>query len=130
MQIKETNLANTLDGETLAYLGDAIIELYIREKFILKGCSNVGTLNDRARDCVRAKGQSDAFRRIEDELCSSELAAYKRGRNTSRLCAPKSASMAQYRCATGFEALFGYLHICGEQKRIKYLLDAAYSEKI
>lgn len=124
-----TKLANSLDGETLAYLGDAVIELYIRNRLVLAGLSKVGELNDRARCCVRASGQSAAFRNIENELSEVELSIFKRGRNASRLNPPKTASMAQYRCATGFEALVGYLYLTGETDRMYHLLDAAYTEK-
>lgn len=129
MNQSRQNLGQSLDGEALAYLGDAVIELFIRERLLRSGISKVGELNNEARCCVRAAGQSDAFRNIEDELSEEELAVFKRGRNASRLSAPKSASMAQYRCATGFEALIGYLHLSGERERLLHLLEAAYQCK-
>ena len=127
--MNETTLASSLDGETLAYLGDAVIELYIRERLVRSGLSKVGELNDKARCCVRAAGQSAAFRNIESKLNDFELSIFKRGRNSSRLSPPKSASMSQYRCATGFEALIGYLYLAEKRERMYHLLETAYTEK-
>lgn len=118
------------DGLTLAYLGDSVMELYVREKLIRSGLSRAGELNDRAHEYVRATRQAEAFRRIEAFLTEPEAEIYRRGRNSAHSHnLPKSATAAEYRCATGFEALLGWLYLSGREERIAQLLNAAYETK-
>ena len=114
------------DGMTLAYLGDSVMELYIRERLVLLGITRAGELNTRAHEMVRATGQAKAFRKIEALLTEEETDIFKRGRNSGHLNAPKSATIAEYRTATGFEAVLGYLHLTGQRERIDMLLFEAY----
>ena len=111
---------------TLAYLGDSVMELYIRERLVLLGITRAGELNTRAHEMVRATGQAKAFRKIEALLTEEETDIFKRGRNSGHLNAPKSATIAEYRTATGFEAVLGYLHLTGQRERIDMLLFEAY----
>lgn len=118
---------NMCDGLTLAYLGDSVMELYVREKLIKGGLSGAGELNERAHEYVRATRQAEAFRRIEALLSEEEAGIYRRGRNSGHTRnLPKSATVAEYRCATGFEALLGWLYLSGREERIGELLKTAY----
>ena len=114
------------DGMTLAYLGDSVMELYVREKLVKSGITRAGELNMHAHDIVRATSQAKAFHRIEGMLTDEEMDFFKRGRNSGHLPAPRSATISEYRTATGFEAVLGYLHLCGNKDRINELLYAAY----
>ena len=114
------------DGMTLAYLGDSVMELYVRERLVKSGITRAGELNTRAHEIVRATSQAKAFHRIEEMLTEQELDYFRRGRNSGHLSAPRSATISEYRTATGFEAVLGYLHLIGERKRIEEILCTAY----
>lgn len=114
----------------LAYLGDSIIELCVRETLVKKGVSSAKNLNFSALLFVKAEAQADAMKNILPLLSEEETAAYKRGRNIGHTNTPKSATVGQYRTATGMEALFGYLYLKGEKVRINELFSLAYADKI
>ena len=114
----------------LAYLGDSIIELCVRETLVKKGVSSAKNLNFSALLFVKAEAQADAMKNILPLLSEEETAAYKRGRNIGHTNTPKSATVGQYRMATGMEALFGYLYLKGEGDRINELFSLAYADKI
>ncbi len=118
--------ARLADGMTLAYLGDSVMELYVREKLIRSGITRAGELNERAHEIVRAKGQAKAYHTVEGMLTEDELDLFKRGRNSGHLNPPKSATMSEYRTATGFEAVLGYLYLTRQDERIREILFAAY----
>lgn len=117
--------ANMLDGVTLAYIGDSVVELYVRTKLVECGICGSRDLNAAAQTIVNAAAQAEAFRRIEDMLTEDETEIFKRGRNSGHLSFPKHAKMSDYRAATGFEAIFGYLSLNKQSERIVQLLDAA-----
>jgi len=121
-------LFEALPGLSLAYLGDAVIELLARECLLQSGYTHTGKLSAMARAFVTAKNQSQAIERILPMLNEEEMAYYKRGRNANGICAPKSATVSEYRRATGMEALFGYLHLSGQQDRARELFAAAFDE--
>ena len=115
-----------VSSNDLAYIGDAVIELAVREYLVTKG-HGPGAPSEEALKFVTAVAQSDALARIEDALTEEESDVYKRARNnyhTSNV--PKSATPLQYRRSTGFEAVFGYLYLCGERGRIEKLVKIAY----
>lgn len=121
---------NEISTPALAYLGDCVIEMQVRELLVRQGYSKSGHLNAEALKYVRASAQAEAMERILPQLTDAELHIYKRGRNSGHLNVPKSASQAQYRMATGMEVLFGYLHLAEQTERIRELFCAAYpSEK-
>ena len=119
---------HTVGTAALAYLGDAVIELMVRERLVSMGYSSSKALNARALDFVRASAQAQAMERLLPHLTEEEEGAFRRGRNIGHTNTPKRATVAEYRNATGMEALFGYLHMKGEQARIKELFDLAYKE--
>ena len=112
----------------LAYLGDARHSLYIRRMLVARGISKSGELNERSLDFVTAKSQAAAMRKIENLLLEDEMEVYKRASNSGHLNKPKNASAADYRAATGFEAVIGMLTWIGDEERVEELLSSAYAE--
>ena len=102
---------------TLAYIGDAIYDLLVRTILVKRGNSQVNKLHKRASSLVKAPTQSDMMDKILPHLTEEEEHIYKRGRNAKSFTMAKNATMAQYRRATGFEAVFGYLYVKGELNR-------------
>lgn len=113
----------------LAYLGDAVIELMVRERLVEEGYTSSKTLNAKALDFVRAPAQAAAMSRIMPLLGEEEDAVFHRGRNIGHTSTPKSATVSEYRAATGMEALFGYLYITGNTERARELFAIAYPEE-
>lgn len=113
-----------LDGVTLAYIGDCVMELFVRRLLVESGLAGSAELNRVAQQIVNAAAQAQSFRRIEALLTEEETVYYRRGRNSGHLNLPKHAKMSDYRTATGFEALLGYLSLNGEDKRVEELLAA------
>lgn len=119
---------NELCTAALAYLGDAVIELRVRELLVRRGIGSPKELNRHALGFVKAGAQAAAMERILPLLTEQEAGVFRRGRNIGHTNTPKNATVAQYRNATGMEALFGYLHLVGDQERITLLFEAAFSE--
>ena len=117
---------NTYSTAALAYLGDSVIEICVREHLVMEGYSSSSKLNKKALDFVRASAQAEAMKNILPLLTEEEEGVFHRGRNIGHTNTPKSATVAEYRAATGMEALFGYLHLSGNEKRIKELFRIAY----
>ena len=119
-----------LSAGALAYLGDSVLEVLIREALILKGYEKSAHLNKEALKYVTAVNQCRAFASIQELLTEEEAAIFKRGKNCSHLNIPKSASPIEYKTATGFEAIFGYLHLKKDTERINLLFSKAYPELV
>ncbi len=118
---------NTYSTSALAYLGDCVIEMCVRDYLVRQGLSSSARLNTAARDFVTAHKQAEAMQRILPMLDADEEAAFRRGKNSSHLHnTPKASTPAEYREATGFEAVFGWLHLAGKAERIQELFYAAY----
>ena len=117
-----------LNAGALAYLGDSVLEVMIRESLILKGYEKSAHLNKEALSYVTAVNQCRAFANIESVLTDEEAAIFKRGKNCSHLNIPKSASPIEYKTATGFEAIFGYLHLKKDNNRLNELFLLAYPD--
>lgn len=107
IDMKTDNL-NTL---ALAYLGDSVYELYIREYLLKKGIQKVNILQKEAIKYVSAKNQTLILEKIKEYLTEEELEIVKKGRNTKSHKAPKNTDILTYKHATGFETLIGYLYI-------------------
>ena len=117
-----------ISASALAYLGDSVLEVLIREALVLKGYEKSSKLNSEALKYVTAVNQAKAFANIEGVLNENEAQIFRRGKNSSHLNIPKSASAIEYKTATGFEAIFGYLRLCGNEERIRELFKFAYPE--
>lgn len=121
-------LLNTYSTHALAYLGDSVIETQVREHLVRSGVSSSAKLNKKALEFVRAQAQAEAMKRLLPHLSEEEEAVFKRGRNLGHSSTPKSATVAEYRAATGMEALFGYLYLAGRTERITELFTLAYPD--
>jgi ribonuclease-3 family protein len=118
---------NTYSSASLAYLGDCALEICVREYLVRElKISSSAKLNKLALDFVRAKSQAEAMKNILPLLTEEEEAVFKRGRNVGHTNTPKSATVAEYRSATGMEALFGWLWLADKKDRINQLFRAAY----
>jgi ribonuclease-3 family protein len=113
---------------TLAYIGDGIYDLVIRTILVKKGNCPVNQLHRRASALVKAGAQSAMMERIEPELTEEERNIYRRGRNAHSATMAKNATMADYRRATGFEALMGYLYLQENYGRILTLVRLGIGE--
>lgn len=104
----------------LAYIGDAVYELLVRT-YLLKKKLPVKELHKSTIKYVKAKAQSDIVHILEDILSEEEQGVVKKGRNAKTNTMPKNADMIDYKYATGFEALIGYLYLLGQDSRIEEL---------
>lgn len=118
--------AGRISAASLAYLGDSVLEILVRERLTVTG---VRSPSVESLKYVTASAQSEAFAKIEDMLTENETDAFKRGRNCVHSgSVPKKSTTAQYRRATGLETLFGYLYLSGQGDRIRALFSAAFPE--
>ena len=120
----EPNTHTKADGYsplTLAFLGDGVYDLLVRETLVNNANRPAGELNRRKVALVNCKSQAEFAKLLAPSLTEKELAVYKRGRNAAPKCTPKNGSVADYHSATGLECLFGYLYINGEKERIDEL---------
>lgn len=106
----------------LAYIGDAVYEIMIRTKVVNGGSEPVNRLHKRTASLVKAETQARLLMAIEDSLSEEEHAVYKRGRNAKSGSMAKNATMKDYRMATGFEALVGYLYLAERYDRLSELV--------
>ncbi len=113
----------------LAYLGDSVLELMVRTMLVERGIYQSRKLNRMALDYVTATKQAAAMERIMPLLTEEEITVYHRGRNLEHANIPKSATRSEYLMASGFEALFGYLHLTGDRERMETLFRAAYPQE-
>ncbi len=103
---------------TLAYIGDAIYDLIIRTLIVKQGNSRPEKMHKRASALVKASAQAEMIERLLPMLTEEEHAIYKRGRNAKSYTMAKNATMLDYRKATGFEALMGYLYLKEDMSRL------------
>lgn len=111
----------SLSPLNLAFIGDTVFDLLVREELVSSGSRPVGELHGEASKRVCAKAQADAVKRIIPYLTKSESDVFRRGRNASPSGHPKNQSVGDYHYATGLECLFGWLYLKGETQRIKEL---------
>jgi len=109
----------------LAFVGDAVYSLYIREKLAMTTDYKTGELQRLTSAKVSAHGQSELLNYVLPLLTEEETDVFKRGRNAKKATKSKNASVAEYNRSTGFEALLGFLYMSGERERIDYLLSEA-----
>ncbi|MDO5349310.1 MAG: ribonuclease III domain-containing protein [Lachnospiraceae bacterium] len=117
MRLEEMD-ARTYSPLVLAYIGDAVYEVMVRTKVINGGSIQVNKLHKHSSRLVCAKAQADMVKLLVEELSEEERAVFKRGRNAKSVTTAKNASVADYRWATGFEALVGWLFLSEQFERL------------
>lgn len=125
MKTNTNHEASTYSSAQLAYLGDAVLEVMVRRQLVLNHAPHP---SETALAYVTAAAQSDAVERILPHLTEEEDAVYRRARNSVHANVPKRATVAQYRRATGLEALFAYLHLTNATERLEALFHLAYPD--
>lgn len=115
---------------TLAYIGDAAYELVIRSLVVEQGNAPVNKLHKRSSRLVKAQTQAEAAVKLMDIFTEEEMAVYKRGRNARSHTMAKNAEMTDYRMATGFEAVMGYLHLKQDYERMVTLIQLGIGDKL
>ena len=118
------NQARQLSPITLAFVGDAVYTLYVREKIVFFKDLKGSDLNRKTSLIVKATAQSKFIDKIMPLLTEEEVDIFKRARNSKKNTRAKSASVVEYNKSTGFEALVGYLYITGEIERLNFLLNS------
>jgi len=113
----------TLSPLTLAFIGDAVYDLLIREQLVCKANCPVGKLHKMKVKKVCCKAQSEIMKKLISMLTSEELNIFKRGRNAHTHHTPKNADIADYHVATGFETLIGYIYLKGDIERLRELFE-------
>ncbi|MBQ2239078.1 MAG: ribonuclease III [Lachnospiraceae bacterium] len=113
----------------LAYIGDGVYELMIRTILVSKKDMQVQKYHKKASDLVKAQTQANMIHAIAEELTEEEMAVYKRGRNAKSYTMAKNATVSDYRAATGFEALIGYLYLKEDLIRAIELVKIALERK-
>ena len=108
---------------TLAFVGDGVYDLLVREYLVRRANQPVGELNKIKVSLVNCKSQASFAKQIMPSLTEKEAAIYRRGRNAAPKCTPKNGTVADYHSATGLECLFGYLHLNGETDRLNELFN-------
>ncbi len=121
LRLEKIDIAN-YSPLALAYIGDAVYELMIRTHVVSHGSMQVNKMHKKSASLVKAQTQAELIKILEPELTPLEHAAYKRGRNAKRVSPAKNQSITDYRRATGFEALMGYLYLKKEWKRMLELV--------
>ena len=106
----------------LAYMGDAVYEVLIRTRVMTRGSMQVNKMHKKSASLVKAEAQARMIQALQEELTEEETAVYKRGRNAQSASSAKNASIRDYRMATGFEALVGYLYLTGQYERLLKLV--------
>ncbi len=115
--------ADNLNAVTLAFVGDAVYSLYVRQRLVLEADYPAGKLQSLTVAEVSAHGQNALLHRIESKFTPHETEIYKRGRNAKKPSHSKNADLAEYNCSTGLEAVIGWLYLTGQRDRLIYLLN-------
>jgi ribonuclease III family protein len=106
---------------TLAFVGDAVFEVFVRERLVCMGNRPVNDLHRLSVEQVCSRAQAQFSERLLPVLTEEESEAFRRGRNAHTNHVPKNSEVSDYHAATGFESLFGYLYLCGQMDRLREL---------
>ena len=121
--------AKELNPVVLAFVGDAVYSLFVRERLCFNSDKKAGELNTLAVSEVKATAQAEFYNRIKDKLTEEEDNVFHRARNAKKGTRAKSASVTEYNISTGFEAVLGFLYLVGDIERINYLLNQGNTEQ-
>lgn len=122
--------ARQLNPVTLAFVGDAVYSLYVRERLALTGVGRVADLQRTAAKVVSAQGQSAFLDKVMPLFTEEEADVFRRGKNAKKATKSKSASSLEYNRSTGFEAVLGFLYLTGEYDRIEALLSVMDEDEL
>ena len=117
------NTARQLSPITLAFVGDAVYTLFVREKIVFEKDLKGNDLNRKTSNTVKATAQAEYVDKIMPILTEEELDVFRRARNAKKNTRAKNASVVEYNKSTGFEAIIGFLYVTGEIERLNYLLN-------
>ena len=123
------NNINIFSPLVLAYIGDAVYEVFIRTLLVSEGNAPVHKLHKRSTQFVKAKAQSDVIHKIMEQLTQEEQDVVRRGRNAKSGTIPKNADVTEYKYATGFEALIGYLYLTKNYDRLMQVLRMSIADE-
>lgn len=112
-----------MNTTALAFMGDAVYEIYVRKRMLDRGLVNADILHREAVRFVRADAQATALKLLMDKLTETELSLVKRARNKKSATKPKNADPVDYKLATAFEALIGFLYLSQNHERMEELID-------
>ena len=118
LEVENFERPKMLSPLNLAFIGDAVYEILVRQMLLKNGSMPQGKLHNKSTSLVCAKAQSNAYNVIADELTEEETAIFKRGRNSATAGVPKHSDPIEYRRATGIETLFGYLYLTQQNDRM------------
>ncbi|MGL5087780.1 MAG: Mini-ribonuclease 3 [Clostridium sp.] len=123
--------ARNLNPLQLALIGDGVYEIYIRNYILSENIDfSAHKIHMKAIGYVKAKSQSTIIHNLECDLTEEEINIFKRGRNTKSATVPKNADVRDYRAATGFESLIGYLYLIGDKARLAYILSKSVTVEL
>lgn len=121
--------AKRINPLSLAFIGDAVFEVMVREYLIINNIEfSAHKLHLKAVSYVKANSQRAFIRQLEKYLTEEEIYIYKKGRNSKSATMPKNATVSDYRAATGFESLVGYLYITGQIDRLQMIMELIFNE--
>lgn len=109
----------------LAYIGDSVFDIYVRTKVVKEGNTSVNNLHKKCVKYVSAKAQNQMVLKIMEEFSEEEKNVFRRGKNTKMHTVAKNATLSEYRNATGFEAVLGWLYLQDKTKRLEEIIKKA-----
>lgn len=121
--------ANLMNPVVLAFIGDAVYSLFVREKFALEKDVKSGKLNEMTSKIVQATAQAKLIDAVLPMLTQEEADIYRRGRNAKKPSHSKNAKISDYNKSTGFEAVLGYLYLVGDDERLNFILNFDYQSQ-
>lgn len=121
--------ARNLNPQVLAFVGDGVYSLYIRHKMVCNQDIKGKDLHNHVTNYVKASGQSNFINKLLPLFTEKEMSVFKRARNHKTVSTAKNASIVDYRRATGFEAVIGYLYLIGDTNRLNEILSLSIGEK-
>jgi ribonuclease-3 family protein len=122
-EIIEKQKVNNMNPIVLAFVGDAVYSLFVREKLACNTDCKSGELNKLATAKVNASAQANFVKEYSNLFTEEEIIIFKRARNAKKTTKAKNASVAEYNVATGFEAVLGYLYLIGNFERLNFILN-------
>jgi len=120
---------NQMNPVVLSFVGDSVQTLYVRVSLASESTEKACALHCKAAAIINATSQATALKRILNSLDEKELSVYKRCRNAKKQTSAKNSSLTDYRIATGFEGVVGYLYLSGSHDRLATLLEMAYTKE-